>query len=426
MKVLRFINKIFLLLIITSVSINAQWELTTSSGITEQFASSPTLAAGGSYIFIDGAYRSSNKGDSWETITPAIELNRPTAQYYFDGKLISGHNSSGNCILYSDDNGETWNGVEGGPVTTSVYGFLEYDGVMLAYSPKGVYRSEDSGLTWTNTSGSIGVIVSMIEHNNNLFLITTSTGVFKSTDGGVTWNESNNGIVVTQPLFDLPGEEIWSLGNSLYFLNQAGKFYESTDNGENWSTFNANFIPRFSTVESVTRTQSGVYIRLSKFNTSTSTNEHSLFYGNDASGEWTNITGNLPIENMGYEIVEYNGYLFVSYWSSDDEFFRRNVTSVTSVKNLEDALPNRFTLEQNYPNPFNPSTKIQFSIPSQEHVSLKIYDALGREVKNIINANLAAGSYSLDFDASRLSSGVYYYRVEAGSFVQMKKMILTK
>ncbi len=426
MKMLNIVLKAFFIILVTSVFINAQWELATSSGINEQFSSSPTFAAGGGYIFIDGTYRSSDNGDTWEAISDAVELNRPTAMQYFDGKLFSGHNSSGDCILYSNDNGDSWQNVSGGPVTTSIYGFFEHQENILAYCPLGVFRSTDGGLTWTNTSGSIGVIVSMIEHNNNLFLITTSTGVFKSTDNGLTWAESNEGIVVTQPFFDLPGEEIWSLGDNLYFLNQAGKYYQSTDDGENWSTFNPNFIPRFSKVESVTRMQSGVYMRLSKFNTSTSTNEHSLFYGNDANGEWINITDNLPIENMGYEIIELNGYLFAAFWSSDEEVYRRNVSSITSVENIAGTLPTKYSLEQNYPNPFNPATNIRFSIPESKNVLLKVYNTLGEEVVELVNQNLSVGSYNYDFNASLLPSGVYFYSLQAGNFSEVKKMILLR
>lgn len=99
--------------------------------------------------------------------------------------------------------------------------------------------------------------------------------------------------------------------------------------------------------------------------------------------------------------------------------------SLTGLTN-ENVKPNTYSLSQNYPNPFNPSTTIKFSIQKTEKVSLKIYNLLGQEVTTLINRELAAGSYSYEFDASRLSSGVYFYSIKAGSFVQTKKMMLLK
>jgi len=85
-----------------------------------------------------------------------------------------------------------------------------------------------------------------------------------------------------------------------------------------------------------------------------------------------------------------------------------------------------YSLSQNYPNPFNPSTKIKFSIKVPGNVTLKIYDVLGREIATLINNEYQAGSYSIDFNASGLSSGIYFYRLESGSFVQTNKMMLLK
>ncbi len=86
----------------------------------------------------------------------------------------------------------------------------------------------------------------------------------------------------------------------------------------------------------------------------------------------------------------------------------------------------KFELEQNYPNPFNPSTSIQYAISSIQFVSMKVYDLLGNEVANLVNEEKPAGNYKVDFDASNLSSGIYYYRLLTGSFIDTKKMILLK
>lgn len=102
-----------------------------------------------------------------------------------------------------------------------------------------------------------------------------------------------------------------------------------------------------------------------------------------------------------------------------------NVTSATDVKS-DNINPNEFKLYGNFPNPFNPSTKIQFSLPTNNYVTLKVYDISGREVASLVNSQMNAGQHLVNFDASNLSSGIYYYKLSAGSFTQTNKMILMK
>ena len=83
-------------------------------------------------------------------------------------------------------------------------------------------------------------------------------------------------------------------------------------------------------------------------------------------------------------------------------------------------------LEQNYPNPFNPATTISYSIPKESQVSLKIYDVMGREVDELVSGRQTAGSYTVDFDAASLASGTYFYKLTAGDFISVKKMVLLK
>ena len=89
-------------------------------------------------------------------------------------------------------------------------------------------------------------------------------------------------------------------------------------------------------------------------------------------------------------------------------------------------IPDEFNLSQNYPNPFNPSTKIKFSIPEKSFVTLTVFNALGESVADLIHSNLSPGTYDVDFNASKLSSGVYYYQLKADKFVETKKMILLR
>lgn len=121
--------------------------------------------------------------------------------------------------------------------------------------------------------------------------------------------------------------------------------------------------------------------------------------GDDGTGIWSLMNG-------------YNGY------------FSKNMASTTGIINTN--VPAQFSLSQNYPNPFNPSTKIRFALPSQVNVSLRVFDVTGKQVAELVNGSLQAGTHEYSFDASKLSSGVYFYRLEAKGFTEVKKMMLVK
>jgi len=97
-----------------------------------------------------------------------------------------------------------------------------------------------------------------------------------------------------------------------------------------------------------------------------------------------------------------------------------------SVGPSSNEVPAQFSLSQNYPNPFNPSTTIKFELPNTSHVSLNVYDILGREVSVLVNERKAPGSYEVKFDGSNLASGVYFYRLQTESFVDTKKLLLLR
>ena len=98
----------------------------------------------------------------------------------------------------------------------------------------------------------------------------------------------------------------------------------------------------------------------------------------------------------------------------------------TGIINLSGLTPEKYSLSQNYPNPFNPATKIKFEVAKNSLVSIKIFDVLGREVKNLVNDNFTTGTYEVTFNASEFSSGVYFYKMVSGDFYQIKKMMLLK
>ncbi|MFN3693558.1 MAG: T9SS type A sorting domain-containing protein, partial [Ignavibacterium sp.] len=136
------------------------------------------------------------------------------------------------------------------------------------------------------------------------------------------------------------------------------------------------------------------------------------------NGNFSFSTG-LNIEAIAVTATDFEG--------NTSNFARLNI--VTDVEE-ENQVPSEFALEQNYPNPFNPSTKIRFSIPNvgtELALSvLKVYDTLGNEVATLVNEEKPAGVYEVEFNASKLSSGIYFYKLSAGSFTEVKKMTVLK
>jgi hypothetical protein len=123
------------------------------------------------------------------------------------------------------------------------------------------------------------------------------------------------------------------------------------------------------------------------------------------------ISGILDIELESYEAKVF--YLGDEPVGVDNEDF-------------ENIIIDEFKLNQNFPNPFNPSTKISFQLATNEFVTLRIYDVVGQEVKTLLNSEMQKGKYDIDFNASKLSSGIYFYRIQAGKFIDTKKLILMK
>ena len=111
-----------------------------------------------------------------------------------------------------------------------------------------------------------------------------------------------------------------------------------------------------------------------------------------------------------------------SIYDVSDEPFRINY--VVSVD--ENVVVTEYKLHQNYPNPFNPYTTIKYQVPELSFVSLKVYDVLGREVATLVNEEKSAGTYEVEINEASLSSGIYFYNLQAGSFIETKKMVLMK
>jgi hypothetical protein len=99
---------------------------------------------------------------------------------------------------------------------------------------------------------------------------------------------------------------------------------------------------------------------------------------------------------------------------------------ITDIEDEQNNLPIVFALEQNYPNPFNPTTTIKYTIPTSQFVTLNVFDMIGREITSLVNEEKSPGNYEVKFDGSSFASGIYFYRLKAGNYLETKKILLIK
>ncbi|MCL4540015.1 MAG: Ig-like domain-containing protein [Bacteroidetes bacterium] len=188
------------------------------------------------------------------------------------------------------------------------------------------------------------------------------------------------------------------------------------------------------------------------FDISSATSVGMWVFGDDSGNELDFIFGSSPEKIVPIDTIDWYGYKYVGMWRSTSDastalfrgFAVKRLQSalldsstifvddiqingkVTGVRGASDDVPTSFRLFQNFPNPFNPTTSIRYQLPKSCHVLLKIYDTIGRNMSTLVNDNQSAGTYSVSFNASRFPSGLYFYRLDAGSFTATKKMMLVK
>lgn len=278
-------------------------------------------------------------------------------------------------IFLSTDEGSNWTEVNNGLDGKEVRSLAISGETIFAGTRSGLFISTNNGANWTNViMGSTNPdIRSFAISGNNIFAGTWDDGVFLSTDNGTSWNAVNNGL----PMLSAD-KSLAIIGDTVFvgILDWNGGVYLSTDNGSNWNAINAGL-----TIDNETNA----------YALSLGFSENNIFAGTR-----------------------------IGIW-------RRPLTEIiTGIDKSKENMPAAFLLGQNYPNPFNPTTTINFSIPKNSYVFLKIFNDLGKEVRTLVNGVKPSGNYQIEFDASTLPSGVYYYRLQCGDFAETKKLILLR
>ena len=351
-----------------------------------------------------------------------------------------------------------------------------------------VLASTNEGVSWTTTyadtvqnflsirTSSSGVFLSVYRADFPLFLI------FRSTDDVGTWVAVDTPRVYMRGLCS-DGDKIYTGGtDNIFYGHQAiltNFIRVSTDNGASWSSvkspLDSTKIPHLVTdtlslISSLYAAGPHLLVGMQAYFFSTSLSDEyyanggGLFHlvqsdstwhlvdsslmgrsvlGFAASGStifaatdsgvfrsadygttWNDISSGM--NNICVQSLFVSGsYLFAS---TSNGLWKRLLSEITAVDHDQATvvIPERYGLSQNYPNPFNPATTIEYQLPKKGKVTMKVFDVVGREVRTLVNGTQDAGSYKVRFDGSTLSSGVYFYKIQAGKFSDVKKLILMK
>jgi photosystem II stability/assembly factor-like uncharacterized protein len=326
--------------------------------------------------------RTTDNGDNWETVL------LPTTEDMKDAEIIAGTRA-----IVCGNNGQ-------------------------------IFLSDDAGLNWSNiSSGTSNNLTDVLFINSDRGFIVGSAGTLLTTsDGGSNWASIDLGFTNR----DLNG--IGSIDeNNIFIIGNSGALYISNDAGETWYgqmgfTYDNNFndIVFFDALNGAIAADDGLLLYTSDGGQSWYPGEtSSIRSGYDFySLAFSDVNNGISIGTQGVDVYTTDGG---RTWSE---------TVPAMMPTASDKEDKKVILNQNYPNPFNPATKIDFTMPSNGFVNLKVYDIAGKEVASLADGYKTAGNYSVSFNGSNLSSGVYLYTLTINTgntnYRKVMKMILTK
>ena len=367
-----------------------------------------------------------------------------------------------NTIVHTTDGGQTWTDQSPNPGGSTIYGIYFYDANngWAAEDGGSVLKTTDGGAHWVAKSTTASYAL-------NFSFINTKTGwmfgglgaISYTTDGGDTWQAQTTGYHD-----DFYAGKFFNADTGVA-VGYLGRCIKTTNGGSSWHQTSINLVGSFTAVSFVNSSEGwacgyldgflGSIIAHTTDGGETWTSQKQLdsknlwgLYFTDTHNGWAcgdggsagggvivhTTDGGTTWEEQSYSgsLQGFNSIFFTDSttgWiaGSDGSILHTTMAGITSVHDGSgNQAPEHFSLQQNYPNPFNPSTTVEFSIPRQSFVTLKVYDLLGREVTTLVNEELQSGSYKTEFNGVNLSSGTYFYRMVANGFTQTKKFILMK
>ena len=407
-----------------------------NNGISGSRASHSLLSGKGPDVFavIDeggvytSLYISTDYGATWSANT-GLESSFIQTITVTDSAAFA---ATGDGIFESSDVGKTWHPINGGVMDTTYPVYLIQSGPNLIAATyqtqytsstqlKGLYLSSDGGASWQVAGSNLPpVLLTLAAIGPDVFAGFLHGGVYASTDHGVNWTIANDTLagvwsfvsIGSNLLVDRPQ---WTAFPSDTFPSYQGGVFRSTDNGKSWTSI-ASDLPGLQYPGQLVVHGTDCFVGMVGFG---------FYFSGDNGTTWDVIAGSANLTSLSQSLYVNDSSIFVGTYGSG--IWKLPLSTITSVKQPKPpAIPASFDLQQNYPNPFNPTTTIRYDIPERCHVLLDAYDVLGRKVETLVDAEKPPGHYQATFDASRFASGVYFYRLQVGSFTQVRKLIVVK
>jgi photosystem II stability/assembly factor-like uncharacterized protein len=412
--------------------------------------------------------KTTNGGTNWQSQTANPSIGDIRSIYFTnpDSGWTTGYNeySPGNFDSYisnTTDGGITW--LDNYYIMDEkMFSIMFLNNIIGWDAGTAIYNTTDGGMNWSG-SGAGGEFHSIIFINEGTGWIAgsdvmTNTGlVYHTTNGGINWTQQ---IVEPSTSFNA----IFFTDNSNgWVVGSGGKIYYTNDGGNAWQFEASNVSSGLNSVFFINDLagwavgNNGVILKTNNAGTPVELKSFSCKIINEnIELDWVTAT---EINNKGFEIqrnktgersaeTEWEEIVFVNgHGTSTEEnsysFIDENIYpgiynyrlkqidfdgsyEYSNIVEVDIQSPDKFRLYQNYPNPFNAGTIIKYSIPQISSVTIKVYDILGNGIETLVNEEKPAGTYKLNWNANNLPSGVYFYKLKAGSFVKICKMILLK
>lgn len=410
-----------------------------------------------------GIWKSTDRGTTWINLNEGLSLTqfyRIAADPSNANHILGGTQDKGTQRTLGTTNWAAAFGGDGGEVCFHSVNQLF---ILGETQNNGLQRSQNGGNGWqqaisglTGTGAWVGPIISHPTTEGVFF--TARQQVFKTESWGAGWTPISSGTGGT-----IREMAISKSNPSIMYATVSNVVYRSTNEGVNFTNVTTGLPTRTITSVSVHPDSSNVAVL-----TFSGFGAGKVYKTTNGSVTWENISGNLPDSPVNDALIYYPGastsilfcamdigvFVSTNYGTSWQEMAEglpntvamhldyhqgtnklrigthgRGVWEMTNpigIINYNNHLPAKYSLSQNYPNPFNPVTLIKYDIVKSGIVKLAVYDILGRELKSIVNQQQNPGTYTVQFDASTLSSGVYFYKLTADGYSETKKMMLTK
>lgn len=412
------------------------WQSSTRLPITQFYeigldATNPERLYGGTQ---DNGTNRTNTGelDDWDHIYGGdgfYVIVDPT-----DPDIVYAESQNGNLVKLTDNGiNSATSGINGAdPKNWSTPVVMDpSDHLTLYYGTNKIYRTTDGATSWIAISdtlttdppssmlGTITTIAVAPTNSDYILAGTEDSNVWATFDGGTKWNHLSATLpdrYVTRVIFDPKDENIFYVTFSgLKWRDPESHVFRTTNKGEDWTDISNNLPDAPVNAIAVDNIKSNViYIG----------SDVGVFYSTDAGASWQALGTGIPIVPINDMKIHPTSNSLVAGTHARG-MYKLNISPLTGIED-EEELPTNFVLHQNYPNPFNPTSRIKYQLSKTGDVNLRVFDALGSEIKTLVNKTQSAGTYEVDFNGSNLASGIYFYSLSVGSSNEIRKMILVK